>query len=174
MYNLKIKDNSVALDVAVLRTLFFAAAIAAVFLNAGVSLVVKYIPAIFLVILSLFTKVFLLARKVSKYLLLIIGAVLLFIAIHSLTALLLFLVAGILPALFYKAPEVITGDESVTLKRMIGSSTYPWNDFSNIILKDNLLTLDFKNNKVLQLELEENTAIDENAFNDFCAGKIMQ
>lgn len=174
IYHFKIKDNSAILDVAVLRTLFFAATIVAVFFNSNTSIIIKYFPAIFLLLLSLFTKVFLLVRNLSKYLLLVAGALLLFVAIHSVPAVILFLVAGILPAFFYKAPEVITGNESVALKGMIGSRTYPWNDFSNIILKDNLLTLDFKNNKVLQLELDENSVIDENAFNDFCAGKIIQ
>ncbi len=42
---------------------------------------------------------------------------------------------------------------------------YQWNDFSNIVLKDNILTLDFKNNKVIQAEIENR--VDERAFNSF-------
>ena len=43
---------------------------------------------------------------------------------------------------------------------------YRWDQFSNIILKDSLLTLDFKNNKLHQYAINE--AADENGFNNFC------
>lgn len=44
-----------------------------------------------------------------------------------------------------------------------------WHELNNIVLKDGLLSLDFKNNKIIQQLLEENeTAIDENEFNQFC------
>ncbi len=43
---------------------------------------------------------------------------------------------------------------------------YKWDEFSNVILKDNLLTLDFKNNKLLQAEIES-ANINEEAFNTF-------
>ncbi len=42
---------------------------------------------------------------------------------------------------------------------------YKWSDFSNVILKDNIITLDFKNNKLLQQEI--NTSVNENQFNAF-------
>ena len=45
---------------------------------------------------------------------------------------------------------------------------FNWSDLNNLILKDNLLTIDFKNDKVLQLYLPENNQIKEQDFNDFC------
>ena len=42
---------------------------------------------------------------------------------------------------------------------------YKWSDLSNVVLKDNIITLDFKNNKFLQEEI--NTSVDENLFNAF-------
>ncbi len=38
-----------------------------------------------------------------------------------------------------------------------------WNELSNVVLKDSLLTIDFKNDKLLQSEVERGT--DEEAFN---------
>ena len=52
----------------------------------------------------------------------------------------------------------------------IFKKTYPWPDFSNLILKDGLLTLDFKNNRIKQIEIQER--VDENLFNEFCRIKI--
>ena len=52
----------------------------------------------------------------------------------------------------------------------IFKKTYPWPLFSNLILKDGLLTLDFKNNRIKQIEIQER--VDENLFNEFCRIKI--
>lgn len=46
-----------------------------------------------------------------------------------------------------------------------------WSQLVNVILKDNLLTMDFKNNRLLQLEVEEEEDDDdatEEEFNLFC------
>ena len=47
---------------------------------------------------------------------------------------------------------------------------YQWNEVAQIILKDNILTIDLKNNKLMQFTLAEkdNNEINEIAFNDFC------
>jgi hypothetical protein len=48
---------------------------------------------------------------------------------------------------------------------------YKWDEFSNVVLKDNLLTLDFKNNKLLQAEIATNN-INEEAFNIFASEQL--
>lgn len=45
--------------------------------------------------------------------------------------------------------------------------TFNWNSLNNVILKDGMLTIDFKNNKIIQQLIEEKN-IDETAFNQFC------
>ena len=48
-----------------------------------------------------------------------------------------------------------------------------WDVLSNVILKDGLLTIDFKNNHLLQSEIETtNNKIDETVFNHFCQLQI--
>ena len=46
---------------------------------------------------------------------------------------------------------------------------YEWNELDNLILKDNILTIDFKNNKLLQFTLNEadNKNLDDANFNRF-------
>ena len=52
---------------------------------------------------------------------------------------------------------------------MIGTTKYNWDEFENIIFKDNLLSLDFKNNKLIQLEIDEGwEEINVELFNEFC------
>jgi hypothetical protein len=48
---------------------------------------------------------------------------------------------------------------------------YQWSLFSNVILKDNILTLDFKNNKLIQAEIETKD-VNEEAFNTFAKGQV--
>lgn len=50
---------------------------------------------------------------------------------------------------------------------------YNWSEFNNIVLKDNLLTLDFKNNKIFQREtIDEESDCDEDEFNAFCREQL--
>lgn len=48
--------------------------------------------------------------------------------------------------------------------------SYKWSDLQNVVLKDNMLTLDFKNNTLVQGEIE--SPIDENAFNTFAKEQL--
>lgn len=48
---------------------------------------------------------------------------------------------------------------------------YKWKELTNVILKDNILTLDFKTNKLLQAEIESKN-ISEEAFNTFAAEQL--
>jgi hypothetical protein len=48
-----------------------------------------------------------------------------------------------------------------------------WNEMSNVVLKDGLLTIDFKNNKILQqLILNSDWDINEKEFNEFCRRQL--
>ena len=48
-----------------------------------------------------------------------------------------------------------------------------WKELSNVILKDRLLTIDFKSDKLIQQLIDEkNTQIDEKEFNDFCKQQL--
>jgi hypothetical protein len=51
----------------------------------------------------------------------------------------------------------------------------PWSSFQSVILKDGLLTLDFKNNTLIQKEVldEDDPDADEDEFNDYCRIKLV-
>ncbi|HRH49777.1 MAG TPA: hypothetical protein PLP23_13570 [Panacibacter sp.] len=57
--------------------------------------------------------------------------------------------------------------------------TYPkkifyWNNLQNIVLKDGLITIDFKNNRMIQSEIlsKESNIYNEAEFNEFCRSKL--
>ena len=50
-----------------------------------------------------------------------------------------------------------------------------WDQLNNVVLKDDLLTIDFKNNKIIQqLIQKKEPAVDEQEFNDFCKAQLQQ
>ena len=52
--------------------------------------------------------------------------------------------------------------------------TIQWNELNNMIIRDGLLTLDFKNNKLIQALVEQgnDSVLDEKEFNDFCRAQL--
>ena len=68
-----------------------------------------------------------------------------------------------------KSTTVLFSQEGVHLTRVFKTVVFPWTEMDNVILKDNLLTVDFKTNKIIQVEISENNKmIDETEFNFFC------
>lgn len=51
---------------------------------------------------------------------------------------------------------------------------YTWNRFSNVVLRDNILTLDFKNNKLIQIEIENEKNINAIEFNEFAQQQLIK
>jgi len=52
---------------------------------------------------------------------------------------------------------------------------YAWSALQSVILKDGLLTLDFRNNILIQKEVmdDDEPDADEDEFNDYCRGKLL-
>ena len=68
-----------------------------------------------------------------------------------------------------KSTTVLFNDEGVHLTRVFKTVIFPWAGMENVILKDNLLTIDFKTNKIIQVEIVESSRmVDETEFNQFC------
>jgi hypothetical protein len=73
---------------------------------------------------------------------------------------------------------IIISDDGILIQSL-RQSRYEWTAFSNIVLKDGLLTLDYRNNKILQVEPDWlQTIMDkeytelEKEFNDFCRQQL--
>lgn len=78
----------------------------------------------------------------------------------------------ILALLEYQAKysiEIGFSDNEIVFNSMF-KKRYNWSQFTNIVLKDGLLTLDFATNRILQREIEddEEEDADEDEFNEYC------
>jgi hypothetical protein len=68
--------------------------------------------------------------------------------------------------------EVGFTDNEIAINTLIRRK-YKWADFNNIILKDDLLTLDFKTNRLLQREtVDEEGDAEEDEFNVYCREQL--
>jgi hypothetical protein len=68
--------------------------------------------------------------------------------------------------------EVGFSDARIIINALIRRK-YNWSDFNNIILKDDLLTMDFKTNRLLQREtIDEEGDAEEDEFNDYCSRQL--
>lgn len=68
-----------------------------------------------------------------------------------------------------KFPEEIGFNKSGITINTFFKKHYEWSLINNVVLKDGLLTIDYKNNKIFQKELEEDiTPVLEKEFNEFC------
>lgn len=91
----------------------------------------------------------------------------------------MFLIAGILIISAIMGLYVSRIPTIIITKDKITYPSFPpqhilWNEISNIILKDDILTIDLKNNKLLQHTLlpGSETAINEKEFNHFCMSRL--
>jgi hypothetical protein len=59
--------------------------------------------------------------------------------------------------------------KNIMIKRSLFKKVYPWPVIDNVVLKDGLLSVDLKNNQLIQLEpISTNPAVTEQQFNQFC------
>jgi hypothetical protein len=74
-----------------------------------------------------------------------------------------------------KRPLEIGFDHDRVVINTLIKQRFDWTAFNNVILKDGLLTLDFKSNRLIQKEVadddDENDA-DEEEFNLYCRGRL--
>ena len=85
------------------------------------------------------------------------------------------LIAGVflIAALFerqVKFPYELAVDPAGVLVNTFPKKLYPWAEINNMLIKDDYITIDFKNNKLIQKQINEPvTEAIKNEFNAFCA-----
>ena len=74
-----------------------------------------------------------------------------------------------------KRPLEIGFDHDRIVMNTLFKRQFDWSVFNNVILKDGLLTLDFKNNKLIQKMVaddDEEDDADEEEFNTYCRSRL--
>ena len=173
MFSIPLKNNSREIDIVITRSLLALAGIAALVYTTGNYIIINLVAGIMLLAAALMVDYLINRLKVKKYLLLVLAAAMLFISTHSFGLALVLLLVEILSSLLVKKPLITVDATGISIQRALGIKVCTWDQFNNVILKDNLLTLDFKNNQLLQLEPDAAATVNEQLFNDFCTKYLL-
>lgn len=87
----------------------------------------------------------------------------------------LFIVMAFLEKEAFKAQEIGFSRKHIRIDGLI-KKDYEWSELSNVMLKDGILTMDFRNNKLFQREADDANDPEydgtEDEFNEFCASQL--
>lgn len=67
---------------------------------------------------------------------------------------------------------IIVSMSNVIIPGLTRQRTVEWSELTNVIKRDDLLTLDFKNNRLIQVQIVNADDIPENEFNQFCLQQL--
>lgn len=85
---------------------------------------------------------------------------------------LIYVVAGLLEKQA-KFPQEVAFDQDEIVFNSFPKKRYQWADLNNVVIKDAIITIDFKNNKLIQKEIQPGASErDEQDFNEFCRNKL--
>jgi hypothetical protein len=173
MYVFPVKDDKQPMELVSTRVLLAAAGLAVMLYTDKSNGLVNYGASLLLFLASFFLKTLLWRLKINRWLILLTASLLVYFGTGSIYYATIPLAYGGLLLWLDKKPEVVVDEKEVILKRLFRDRAYPWSAFSNIIFKDGILTLDFTDNRLIQLEAD--TLADfpgETAFNEFCKKHI--
>lgn len=68
--------------------------------------------------------------------------------------------------------KIVISERNITLPGLSGDRIIEWHQLSNVVKRHDLLTLDFKNNKLLQVQVINADHIEEDEFNEFCQQQL--
>ena len=75
--------------------------------------------------------------------------------------------------LYASQTPIVSINESNIIYPSLPKKKFSWKELSNLILKDGLLTIDLKNNRIIQQPIAETSStIDEKEFNEFCKQQL--
>ena len=174
MYTLHIKENRPQLEITLFRALLAFAALTSLVLKTNSNYLINVVAALLLFCSAVFIEFLLVKLSIRKFVLLIVASIIILVATHSILYSLIFLIVGLLSSNFNQSSQIFISRDLIQLKKGFLKNTYHWNEFSNIILKDELITMDFINNRLIQLMIDEKaTKINEAEFNQFCSGLLI-
>ena len=88
----------------------------------------------------------------------------------------LYVIAGISERFLSSNVEIGFSDQQI-VRKGITTKTYAWSELNNVMIKDDLLTMDFKNNTLLQAytddEDDEEYDVEDEEFNEYCRGRLL-
>ena len=172
MYTFVIKADKTVIEIALLRAILAITAVACfVYANEKYPSII-FIGFIVFIGASMFVKKITEKLKLNKFLFLLISLISLFIISGQIALPAIILLYGGLLKILNKGIEFIINETGIASKSIFVNTKYLWNEFNNVVIKDGLLTFDFKNNRVKYIAIEE--VVDEIKFNEYCKKQLAE
>jgi hypothetical protein len=161
-----IKNNKTDIEIALTRAMLAIGAVAAYVYKPASNEWPGYACSGLLLLMAVFTKRIIKKINYGKWIMLAIAAVSLYLATGNIVFPVMLFAYGAILKFLVIDPVITISEKEVMVKRNYVTNNYPWPDFNNVILKDGLLSLDFKSNKIKYFNITEE--VDEKEFNLFC------
>jgi hypothetical protein len=170
MYSFKIKADASDIDIPAVRSLLvFAAFIIAISRN-NHTYAVNIVACIILIMAAFVAELILVKYRIHTLVVVGMASLLLALCTFNIIFPVIMMAIAFILRYLYVPPIIQAEEKGIRIKKTFSNKAYDWALFNQVIVKDGLLTLDFKNNNLLQVELNETT--NEESFNAFCAQKI--
>jgi hypothetical protein len=67
---------------------------------------------------------------------------------------------------------IVVSISNILLPGLTGQRVVQWTELTNVIKRDDMLTLDFRNNRLMQVQIINADDVPENEFNQFCRQQV--
>lgn len=88
---------------------------------------------------------------------------------------LLFILLGVIEKFLLQKREIGFTKDGITLSNLIPKIS-SWSEIDNVVLKGGILTIDYKNNKLIQLETDDEEDdeydVEDDEFNNYCNAQL--
>ena len=166
MYKFVFEKERKDTELILIQAILVIAAVAAFIYRYNNYQALGYISSALLLITAFFVRLIIIGKGVNKWMVLAVGAALLFAATFRVLFPLIMFFYGALIQLIVKAPELWVDEKGVTSRTLFGQKKTPWEDFNSVLIKDGLLVLDYRDNRVKYLPVNQD--VNEGEFNNYC------
>ncbi len=173
MFSFQIQADADEIRIPVTRSMLFIGGILVVFSLNPHPRISAILAGLLLLTGGLFCRTLMQRYRLPAWLLASSGALLLLAATGNLMAPLFLLLTTLFLHFSYRKPVAEVDEAGLRIRKTLSRQSYTWHELSNLLIRDRLLTIDFRNNRLLQLEISGPDP-DEAAFNRYCAEKIQQ
>ena len=174
-FQLILKDNRTEMETLVTRVMLVIAAVAAYVYATEWNYYAGLALSFLLLLSSVFVKTIVDKFKINRLVLLGLAALLTFVTTRSLGVAVGLILLGIFLHLLKRKIRVELKDDEIIIHHVFHMRPIPWDKLNNVILKDRILTIDFKSDKLMQAEIaSESFDIDEKLFNGFCTRQLQK
>lgn len=126
-----------------------------------------------LIFAAVYLKVLLRILKAPVIVMLVIAIVVLCLLTWSPYFAIVLVLHWALEKIIAKEPKYLVDLNGVKITKLLNEKLYTWVEIQNVVLKDGLLTIDFKNNHIFQSPVTtKDVQPDEKSFNQFCRQQL--